>query len=849
MSVQLDRRASLLVVACFISYAILSQFITTSSSDVQESSLYLLSSHHKECTHVERHPDQCAFVMNTCKGFSKVYLAFYYCSEVWRPISMTLLVTGLLMLFGAVSVAASDFFCPNLQTISAKLQLSESMAGVTVLAFGNGSTDLFSTFSAMSSGSGSLAIGELIGAAFLLVSVVSGSMGIIRPFRSKRITFMRDASFLAGAVMMLTWIVYHQRIFWYHGVALIAFYVTYVFVVVFGAFRLPGSETPAKLEYKSSATSGIDQDQLTEASRLLQHEAGKKPPRLNIPIHGFASQHSFSSHESHLGHIIRPVSSNSSYRSSLHIDGMNVPRTTSTNGSISTRLSRHAMTPRVGIRTSVFSAIEFQEQVTTIRRTGSTSSTVHRRRDTSNWGNISSRRSNQSLGLLSAASSSGAQGRTRSSTVGDRLMPTGMRHTTPTTATTPDSTHSSTGIAEDYFTYISTNQQNQNSKAAIPEIRLPTTLNKDHGTLIEDQHSPQGGEIAIRVPQLPPQPTSTSPSRPASVLGKVIPDSLFDDVLPTLFPTLQNWDEKTTFAKLSSLVAAPVVLMLTVTLPVAEDAQVDDVQVVTQEDDENGDAFSHKGRLPTTAACTDDDVVETLSVGEDMVDGSITEEKTPWCRWLLATQAILATTFIFIVMALNGFISPRYILVGTILGSMLSALVLFTTKSQEQPSWFWMVSFAGFIIALHWIFLLANEMVSLLQALGTILNISDAIMGLTIFAFGNSIGDLVANTAIAKMGFPTMAISACYAGPLLNMVLGVGISSTYQALKTGVPYKLDIAPSILVSSTGLIIVLLSTLVVVNLNGYCINKELGWWMIIVYCICCVINVLLECDVFE
>lgn len=128
----------------------------------------------------------------------------------------------------------------------------------------------------MSSGSGSLAIGELIGAAFLLVSVVSGSMGIIRPFRSKRITFMRDASFLAGAVMMLTWIVYHQRIFWYHGVALIAFYVTYVFVVVFGAFRLPGSETPAKLEYKSSATSGIDQDQLTEASRLLQHEGNSK---------------------------------------------------------------------------------------------------------------------------------------------------------------------------------------------------------------------------------------------------------------------------------------------------------------------------------------------------------------------------------------------------------------------------------------------------------------------------------------------------------------------------------------------------------------------------------------------
>lgn len=83
-----------------------------------------------------------------------------------------------------------------------------------------------------------------------------------------------------------------------------------------------------------------------------------RPPRLSIPAHGFTSQYSFSSHESHVGHVIRPVSPNSSYRSSLHIDGMHVPRTTSTNGSISTRLARHAMTPRVGIRTSLFSAIE-----------------------------------------------------------------------------------------------------------------------------------------------------------------------------------------------------------------------------------------------------------------------------------------------------------------------------------------------------------------------------------------------------------------------------------------------------------------------------------------------------------
>lgn len=48
-----------------------------------------------------------------------------------------------------------------------------AQAGVTFLAFSNGSPDVFSTFAALSHGSGSLAIGELIGAASFIVSVVA----------------------------------------------------------------------------------------------------------------------------------------------------------------------------------------------------------------------------------------------------------------------------------------------------------------------------------------------------------------------------------------------------------------------------------------------------------------------------------------------------------------------------------------------------------------------------------------------------------------------------------------------------------------------------------------------------
>jgi sodium/potassium/calcium exchanger 6 len=61
----------------------------------------------------------------------------------------------------------------SLATFTPGIVLPARQAGVTFLAFSNGSPDVFSTFAALSHGSGSLAIGELIGAASFIVSVVA----------------------------------------------------------------------------------------------------------------------------------------------------------------------------------------------------------------------------------------------------------------------------------------------------------------------------------------------------------------------------------------------------------------------------------------------------------------------------------------------------------------------------------------------------------------------------------------------------------------------------------------------------------------------------------------------------
>jgi solute carrier family 24 (sodium/potassium/calcium exchanger), member 6 len=116
--------------------------------------------------------------------------------------------------------------------VSQKLGLSQSFAGVTLLALGNGSPDLFSTYAALKAGSGSLAIGELVGAAFFITSVVAGSMAIITPFKVSRKSFLRDAVSFCGAVAISVALLAHGKVEIWETSCMVAYYIGYVMVVV-----------------------------------------------------------------------------------------------------------------------------------------------------------------------------------------------------------------------------------------------------------------------------------------------------------------------------------------------------------------------------------------------------------------------------------------------------------------------------------------------------------------------------------------------------------------------------------------------------------------------------------------
>lgn len=181
--------------------------------------------------------EQCRYVQDSCEApdtFLAInYLRLYFCTEpAFRYLAFLGLLIWLLFLFSTLGISASDFFTPNLATIAQLLGLDENVAGVTFLALGNGSPDVFSTYSAMRANSGSLAIGELLGAASFIVSCVVGSMCIIKPFKVNRGSFLRDVGFFTVAITLLLVFLSDHYIHAWEAQTLIGLYVIYVASVV-----------------------------------------------------------------------------------------------------------------------------------------------------------------------------------------------------------------------------------------------------------------------------------------------------------------------------------------------------------------------------------------------------------------------------------------------------------------------------------------------------------------------------------------------------------------------------------------------------------------------------------------
>ncbi|KII89956.1 hypothetical protein PLICRDRAFT_40138 [Plicaturopsis crispa FD-325 SS-3] len=722
---------------------------------------------------------QCAHVREACIKPDTVlhihYLRSYFCAKPsLRPLHFAGLIVWLVFLFSTLGISASDFFTPNLATIAQLLGLDENVAGVTFLAFGNGSPDVFSTFSAMRANSGSLAIGELLGAASFIVSCVVGSMCIIKPFRVNRAPFLRDVGFFTVAVVLLLVILRDERIVAWEAGTLIVLYVVYVLVVVIGSWW----------ERRR------DRKQRVEA--LIRAEYGPEdapPPSLYVEEPYRDDPASPRNEERSLvaPTPIRPRAKSSPHPPRLGLQTSELPirphsRTPSpTPGS----------TPYLNMPSfSLVGALEFRQVVASLQNQAASSS----------------------LSVFDTPVTPYAGGHYHHHPYHHHRS----RSHTPTQDQDPF----------DAALGVPLNER--------PQLLVTPAANDEH----YGGHPPEYfGSSQSSIPTISHTAASPTASDDDTESRTYTPPTRRQRILHTLSrvyhilcPSLHNFRSKTFVSQVASLFAAPAVMALTLTLPV----------IVTPYESPYSSAEKSPGESARLIDFEEEGIERTLIAEEEVADEM---HELKFNKWLMATQCALGPLFCVAVL-FNGTKHEMWLLIATaISGLAVAALVAIFADRGEHPTARMARCSMGFMVAIVWIMAIADEVVNVLQTFGFIFGLSDAIIGLTIFAVGNSLADLVANMSVAVFA-PIMGFSACFGGPMLNILLGVGISGSYIIQQTTEPYNLRFSSTLVVSTVGLLALLLTTLVFVPLNGYFLTRRWGIFLIASYVVLMSVNVIVE-----
>ncbi|XP_008334960.1 mitochondrial sodium/calcium exchanger protein [Cynoglossus semilaevis] len=180
-----------------------------------------------------------------------------------------------------------------------------------------------------------------------------------------------------------------------------------------------------------------------------------------------------------------------------------------------------------------------------------------------------------------------------------------------------------------------------------------------------------------------------------------------------------------------------------------------------------------------------------------------------------------------------------------LLGVFLSTIVFCSTTNDCPPKYHSLFALLGFIVSAVLISAMASEVVSLLHMLGVVLSLSNTVLGLTLLAWGNSIGDCFSDITIARQGYPRMAISACFGGIIFNMLFGVGWGCVAQMATTKSDVQIEpegLLTWILTGSLGLSLVL--SFVIVPLSKFHLGRPYGIFLIVFYFLFLLIALLTE-----
>ncbi|TPX58479.1 hypothetical protein SpCBS45565_g07980 [Spizellomyces sp. 'palustris'] len=699
--------------------------------------------------------DKCQYVLENCNeptsGFGN-YLEFYYCTMGnHQIIGCGLLLIATMYTFLMLGTAAGEYLCPNLSNISSWLHLSESVAGVTLAAIGNGAPDLFSTFSAMMAETAGLAIGELLGAAMFITLVVVGAVAITTPFKLPRRPFIRDAVAFIGALLLVLIICADKKITHLEGWTLILYYVVYVTVVIVSAWV-----------YRR-----------------------QKAERLQSPPLEVSDPHHSNEPRGELSPISIPATPLSVVWTGVSERDMPFFETDSLLGN------------READDDSLYDEDGFDAEFFLPHFKPSKLPHDFLRLPTS--GVFSRSWSSPNENFRSRSPERRSTHRTRYGSEADAAVQASEINGRPVSATPANESEVPQSVLSQ------------------PDDGTPRLwdVDGDHG-LTAPAYCDRLWAACLRC----------------------------RDVFERLFPALFKWRSLSVRKKVQAFLFLPLYLAFSLTIPAVhqEEMELD----IRREKAKSERQLTDNGDILVNSDESEEDGDVSLVDVEDK--GPVITFKT-LNRELTIVQLAIAPIFTaFALQELTSYVGNTPIPVWALciaLGALLGTAGYYATRHRAVIKYGRILALCGFFMSVMWIYVIASEVVGMLGAMASIFGIGETLMGLTLFAIGNSVGDLMTNISIARMGYPTMAVGACFGSPMLNLVLGIGVTSTYITGIKGEPYPLrhSLTPAY-VCAVSLVLALFGSIIYISATGFKATRTYGAALIALYGILMVAIVLVS-----
>ncbi|KAJ3175248.1 hypothetical protein HDU87_006330 [Geranomyces variabilis] len=672
----------------------------------------------EECENIGSIPreQQCAFAQANCSslaGLGGNYFTIYYCTfGNARALGILLLVCVMLYSFLMLATAAGDYLCPNLSSLSHWLHLSQSVAGVTLAALGNGAPDIISTFSAMTADTAGLAIGELLGAAMFVTFVVVGVIAMVSPFKLPRRPFIRDIVAFIGALILVLVICSDKKITQAEGWLLVAYYLAYVSVVVIGAYVYQRSKAARLARETDRDVVGGDDDEIDD-----DDDDSRRPFFETEPLLGAV--------DDALQHDPRkpPIYDEAGFDSDFFLPNfIKFPVA---------RRSQHLLLPGGGF---------YSRSLTTPTPTPTHSA----------FGG----RINHPRILLRRSTAEAAASFSTSAPAGPSpLSPPRLQR-----------------IGE-----------SPGHESPLPSVVVPM------GRGLEGDDDDDRSVFSDAENTAPPPVVAVEAS-------SLVSADLWRPVRTRLLPSYARWRHLTLVERIQAVIQSPIYLVFSLTTPVVHAEEMD-----LYNRREKHKALRRSESLDSVAYTDPDAGLDDGSAGDLTSDSEFGADDEPGLKnvdpYLTVMQLTIAPLFVSLALdnvtdKVGNSSMPMWALC-VVLGLVLGVGAYTVTRRHAVIKFGRIMAVAGFIVAVTWVYIVASEAVAVLTAVASVLGISSTIMGMTLFAFGNSVGDLMTNISIAQMGYPAMAVGACFGSPMLNLVLGIGVTSTYLTTSRGTPYMID----------------------------------------------------------